>query len=112
VATVTGRDKRAERGLDFVGNSLGDGTCLGVQVKFHKATSKRSEKEWLSFLAGCFERRVDRAIFVTTGQLSREQRQQAAAAGVTSIEGRKEVDRVAKEFALELFEEWLGDDED
>ena len=45
-----GRNKRHERGVDFVGNRLGDvgnePGSIGVQVKFHKATNAPTNEEW------------------------------------------------------------------
>ncbi len=103
-----GRNKRQERGVDFVGNRLGDvGSepgSIGVQVKFHKATNAPTNEEWLKFLAGCFARRLHSAVFVTTGRLTGEQRREAQEAKVIVIEGREEVDRIAIRHGLELFD--------
>jgi Restriction endonuclease len=108
-----GRDKRRERGVDFVGNRLGDArgepASIGVQVKFHKASNAPTEREWLKFLAGCFARRLDAAVFVTTGGLTGEQRREAQEARVIVIEGRDEVSRLAAQHSVERFE--LFDDE-
>lgn len=108
-----GRDKRRERGVDFVGNRLGDArgepASIGVQVKFHKASNAPTEREWLKFLAGCFARRLDAAVFVTTGRLTGEQRREAQEARVIVIEGRDEVSRLAAQHSVERFE--LFDDE-
>lgn len=103
-----GRDKRRERGVDFVGNRLGDArgepSSIGVQVKFHKATNAPTEREWLKFLAGCFSRRLDAAVFVTSGRLTGEQRREAQEARVIVIEGRDEVSRLAAQHGIERFE--------
>jgi len=103
-----GRDKRRERGVDFVGNRLGDARgehgSIGVQVKFHKAGNAPIEREWLKFLAGCFSRRLDAAIFVTTGRLTGEQRREAQEARVVVVEGRDEVSRLAAQHGIEGFE--------
>lgn len=103
-----GRDKRRERGVDFVGNRLGDArgepSCIGVQVKFHHATHAPTEREWLKFLAGCFSRRLEAAIFVTTGRLMGEQRREAQEAGLIVIEGRDEVSRLAAQHGVGRFE--------
>lgn len=108
-----GRDKRRERGIDFVGNRLGDArgepSSIGVQVKFHKATNAPTEREWLKFLAGCFSRRLDAAVFVTSGRLTGEQRREAQEARVIVIEGREEVTRLAEQHGIGRFE--LFDDE-
>ena len=103
-----GRDKRRERGLDFVGNRLGDAhgepSSIGVQVKFHSANNAPTEREWLKFLAGCFSRRLDAAVFVTTGKLTGEQRREAQEARVIVIEGRDEVTRLAAQHGISRFE--------
>ena len=103
-----GRDKRRERGVDFVGNRLGDAhgesRSVGVQVKFHSPNNAPTEREWLKFLAGCFSRRLDAAVFVTTGKLTGEQRREAQEARVIVIEGREEVSRMAAQHGIERFE--------
>ena len=103
-----GRDKRRERGVDFVGNRLGDAhgepASVGVQVKFHSQNNAPTEREWLKFLAGCFSRRLDAAVFVTTGKLTGEQRREAQEARVIVIEGREEVDRLAAQHGIDSFE--------
>lgn len=103
-----GRDKRRERGVDFVGNRLGDArgepSSIGVQVKFHNANNAPTEREWLKFLAGCFSRRLDAAVFVTTGKLTGEQRREAQEARVIVIEGRDEVTRLASQHGIARFE--------
>jgi hypothetical protein len=108
-----GRDKRRERGVDFIGNRLGDAhgepSSIGVQVKFHKPNNAPTEREWLKFLAGCFSRRLDRAVFVTTGKLTGEQRREAQEASVIVIEGRDEVTRLASTHGIDRFD--LFDDE-
>ena len=72
----------ARRGVDFVGNRLGDArgepSSIGVQVKFHNPNNAPTEREWLKFLAGCFSRGLDAAVFVTTGKLTGEQRRECA----------------------------------
>ena len=103
-----GRDKRRERGVDFVGNRLGDAhgepSSIGVQVKFHSSNNAPTEREWLKFLAGCFSRRLDAAVFVTTGKLTGEQRREAQEARVIVIEGRDEVTRLAAQHGISRFE--------
>lgn len=102
-----GRDKRQERGIDFVGNRLGDAhgeaATIGVQVKFHQHNNAPTDREWLKFLSGCFARRLDSAMFVTTGRLTAEQRREAQEARVIVVEGREEVSRLAKVHGLEGF---------
>lgn len=103
-----GRDKRRERGVDFIGNRLGDArgepSSIGVQVKFHSLNNAPTEREWLKFLAGCFSRRLDAAVFATTGKLTGEQRREAQEARVIVIEGRDEVTRLASQHGVPRFE--------
>ena len=107
-AVLQGRDKRRERGVDFVGNRLGDArgepSSIGVQVKFHSPNNAPTEREWLKFLAGCFSRRLDAAVFTTTGRLTGEQRREAQEARVIVIEGRDEVTRLASQHGIPRFE--------
>jgi hypothetical protein len=95
-----GIHKRNERGLDFIGNRIGDAAdepkSIGVQVKFYAAKSAPTQIEWLKFLSGCFARRVESAIFITTGKLTSEQRREAQEARITIIEGREEISRLSK----------------
>ena len=79
--------------------ALGD-----VQVKFHQAKYAPTQMEWLKFLSGCFARRVDSAVFITTGQLTAEQRREAREANVIVIEGQNEVSRLAALYKIERFE--------
>ena len=94
-----GRHKSTERGLDFVGTRLGDAMdearSIGVQVKLHKENNAPTQDEWLKFLAGCFARRVDTALFVTTGRLTSAQRREAQEAKVVVLEGTAEISRLA-----------------
>ncbi len=103
-----GRHKRRERGLDFIGSRLGDPDdavgSIGVQAKFHAATNAPTEVEWLKFLAGCFARRIDRALFVTSGRLTSEQHREAGEARVIVMEGHIEITRVAGEYGIHPFE--------
>jgi hypothetical protein len=110
--THQGRDKRNERGVDFIGRRTGDARdehrSIAVQVKFHQPANAPTEREWLKFLAGCFARRVDAALFITTGRLTSEQRREAQEANVTVAEGREEITRLSSLHhmkAFELFEE-------
>jgi len=62
---------------------------------------------WLKFLAGCFARRMDAALFITTSRLTSEQRREAEA-NVTVAGGREEITRLSTLHhmkAFELFEE-------
>lgn len=103
-----GRHKRRERGLDFIGSRLGDPEdavgSIGVQTKFHAVTNAPTEVEWLKFLAGCFARRIDRALFLTSGRLTSEQHREAGEARVIVVEGRDEITRVAREYGIRPFE--------
>ena len=87
-----------ERGLDLIGSLVGNASnqpqVVGVQVKFHSQNAAPSQLEWFRFLAGCFARQVDRAIFVTSGRLTSEQRREAGEARVIVIEGRDEITRI------------------
>lgn len=103
-----GQHKSRERGLDVIGNQLGENRSevqsIGVQVKFHATNSAPTNEEWLKFLAGCFARRLDSAIFVTTGRLTSEQRREAGEARVVVIEGREEITRIAQLYGIEQFD--------
>jgi hypothetical protein len=94
-----GVHKDNERGLDLIGSLIGNATnqpqVIGVQVKFHAENAAPSQLEWFKFLAGCFARQVDQAIFVTSGRLTSEQRREAGEARVIVIEGRDEITRIA-----------------
>jgi hypothetical protein len=102
-----GTHKHHERGLDFIGDRISDNNAeprtIGVQVKFHGDKFAPTQIEWLKFLSGCFARRVDKAIFITTGQLTSEQRREAREAQVIVIEGRKEISRIAQLHKVEPF---------
>ncbi|MBE4579694.1 hypothetical protein BOO30_19230 [Vibrio navarrensis] len=103
-----GLHKLDERGLDFIGDRLGELnseiSSIGVQVKFHKENSTPTQTEWLKFLSGCFARRVSHAIFITTGRLSSAQYREAREANVLVIQGVKEIKECAKKYNLEKFE--------
>jgi hypothetical protein len=103
-----GAHKQFERGLDFIGDRIGETKnepkCIGVQVKFHRAKYAPTQMEWLKFLSGCFARRVESAIFITTGRLTSEQRREAREANVIVIEGRDEITRLAKLHSLMQFD--------
>ena len=97
--------------MDFVGTRLGDANnearSIGVQVKLHKPNNAPTQDEWLKFLAGCFARRVESAIFVTTGRLTSAQRREAQEAKVIVLEGEPEISRLAGLHHVAPFE--LGD---
>jgi restriction endonuclease Mrr len=103
-----GVHKNNERGLDFIGSQIGkvadNPQFIGVQVKFHAENTVPSQLEWLKFLAGCFARQVDHAVFITTGRLTSEQRREAGEAKVVVIEGREEISRIANLHGIEEFE--------
>ena len=103
-----GERKSAERGLDFVGDRVGERSegpsSIGVQAKFHRANAAPTTTEWLKFLAGCFARRIEHGIFITTDRLTTDQRREAGEARVVVIEGREEIARIAKTHGLEEFE--------
>lgn len=111
-----GVHKNNERGLDLIGSLIGNATSqpqvVGVQVKFHAENAALTQLEWFKFLAGCFARQIDRAIFVTSGRLTSEQRREAGEARVVVIEGRDEITRIAASHGItkfNLFDE--GDEE-
>lgn len=103
-----GLHKLDERGLDFIGDRLGEYTSeiksIGVQVKFHKENSTPTQMEWLKFLSGCFARRVSHAIFITTGRLSSSQYREAREANVLVIQGKSSISEFSKKYKLEKFE--------
>lgn len=104
-----GIQKNNERGLDLIAEKIGEikteYKSIGVQIKNHKESSSPTEKEWLKFLAGCFVRHIDKAIFITTGRLTSEQRREAGEGKIMIIEGIEELNRLAKEYKYELYEE-------
>ena len=103
-----GNHKQLERGLDFIGDRIGEtkdeAKSIGVQVKFHQVKYAPTQMEWLKFLSGCFARRVDSAVFITTGKLTAEQRREAREANVIVIEGQDEISRLAALYKIKRFE--------
>ncbi len=103
-----GNHKNLERGLDFIGDLIGphkgEPKNIGVQVKFHAPKNAPNQTEWLKFLAGCFSRRVEKALFITTGKLTGNQRREAGEANVVVIQGEDEVNRIASLYKLDKFE--------
>lgn len=103
-----GQHKGSERGLDFIGYQIGiienQPKVIGVQVKFHSPTTAPSAQEWSKFLAGCFARRVDQAVFITSGRLTSEQRREAGEARILVIEGQEEITRIASLHQIEKFD--------
>lgn len=103
-----GIQKNNERGLDLIAEKIGEVRTeyksIGVQIKNHKESSSPAEKEWLKFLAGCFVRQIDKAVFITTGRLTSEQRREAGEGKIMIIEGIDELNRLAKEYNYELYE--------
>jgi hypothetical protein len=103
-----GVHKKHERGLDLVGTRLrpepGQPRVVGVQVKLHATDNAPGDVEWLKFLAGCYARRVDLGIFVTTGRLTGQQRREAAEAQVAVIDGYDELTRLSKRAGLAAFD--------
>jgi hypothetical protein len=104
-----GMQKNHERGLDLIAEKIGEINSeyesIGVQIKNHQENSTPTEKEWLKFMAGCFVRHIDKAIFITTGRLTSEQRREAGEAKITVIEGIEELNRIAREYKYEKYEE-------
>jgi len=105
-----GVQKSNERGLDLLAERIGDvhqeHRTIGVQIKNHKENSSPTEKEWLKFMAGCFVRKIDKAIFITTGRLSSEQRREAGEAKILVLEGVEEIARIAKDNKYKEYEEF------
>jgi hypothetical protein len=103
-----GRHKRNERGLDIIGERLGETKeepkTLGIQVKLHQDNSIPTKEEWLKFLAGCFTRKIEKAIFITTGKLNGDQRREAGEGQVTVIEGKNEINRLSTLHKVTHFE--------
>ena len=103
-----GIHKSRERGLDFIGSRIGNlehcPQFIGVQVKFHAESTAPSQLEWFKFLAGCFARRINQAVFITTGRLTSEQRREAGEANVIVIEGQPEIHRIASRHNIKEFE--------
>ena len=104
-----GIQKNNERGLDLIAEKIGEVNSeyrsLGVQIKNHQENSSPTEKEWLKFMAGCFVRHIDKAVFITTGRLSSEQRREAGEAKILIIEGIDELHRIAKKYGQPNYEE-------
>lgn len=99
-----GVHKQHERGLDIIGTlvvpQIGAPETIGAQVKYHNNNIAPAEKEWLKFLSGCFARRIDKAVFITTGRLTGEQRREAGEAKIVVIEGKVEIERIAHRFGI------------
>ena len=72
-------------------------------MKLHAANNAPTEIEWLKFLAGCFARRIERALFVTSGRLTSEQHREAGEARVIVLQGRDEINRIAQEYGAHVF---------
>jgi hypothetical protein len=106
-----GAQKNNERGLDIIANRIGElhseYKTIGVQIKNHKEIYAPTKDEWLKFLAGCFIRHIDEAIFITTGKLNSEQRREAGEAKITVIEGIEELNRIAKLYNFKSYEEYI-----
>jgi len=109
-----GLQKNNERGLDLIANRIGEGhskhETIGVQIKNHKETSAPTKEEWLKFLAGCFVRHIEEAMFITTGRLTSEQRREAGEAKITVIEGIEELNRIAKLYKYKTYDEYNNED--
>jgi len=109
-----GKQKNNERGLDLIANRIGEEhskhKTIGVQIKNHKETSAPQNIEWLKFLAGCFARHIEEAIFITTGKLTPDQRREAGEAKVVVIEGIDELNRIAELYKYKTYEEYLNEE--
>jgi hypothetical protein len=109
-----GIQKNNERGLDLIANKIGERNSehktIGVQIKNHKETSAPTKEEWLKFLAGCFVRHIEEAIFITTGKLSSEQRREAGEAKITVIEGFEELNRIARLYKYKTYDDYIKEE--
>jgi hypothetical protein len=110
-----GVQKNNERGLDLIANKIGEShseyKTIGVQIKNHKETSAPTNDEWLKFLAGCFVRHIDEVIFITTGKLNSGQRREAGEAKITVIEGKEELNRIARLYSYKTYDEYIKETE-
>jgi hypothetical protein len=105
----TGGDKQTEAGFDFIGINPSSFPLsrIVVQAKCHDSGRSPTKEEWLQFGSALLFRQFSAGFFITTGRLTREQRQQAETSGVIRvIEGIKAVDSLAKSYAYPTFHEW------
>ncbi len=102
-----GAHRAHERGIDLLGNRLGQGADgpkrVGVQVKCHAANNAPTQTEWLKFLSGCYARGIDEAVFVTTGRLTGEQHREASECHVVVLQGESEIYRFAERHGMGSF---------
>jgi len=98
-----GKNKMDERGLDLIGNQIDGESKIGVQVKMYNSYSCPTNRDWDKFLAGCFLRNVDKSIFITTGMIQSNQSREAQEAGVTTIVGLNEINRLANQYSIPNF---------
>ena len=99
--------KHNERGLDFVGRPFGissDRSVIGVQAKSHAEHHTPTELEWLKFLAGCFTRRVTKALFITTGRLTSEQYREAGESELVTVIAGEELSHLVAKHGLNEFD--------
>ena len=89
-----------------MGEAKNEYKTIGVQIKNHKYNNSPTDIEWLKFMAGCYVRKIDKAIFITTGRLTSNQRREAGEAKVNIIAGIEEINRIAGEFKYDVFEEF------
>lgn len=104
-----GARTRHEQGLDLIGTRFPDPAPrapeqIGVQVRLHDPLHAPYDEEWDRFFAGCFTRKIDLAIFVTTGCLTGAQRREASEAGVVVIAGHAEIAHLADKYSYARFE--------
>jgi len=107
-----GRLTQHERGLDLIAKPIGESTSqyksIGIQVKHHINEKDTIPTDyWNKFLQGCFVRRIDEAIIVTTGKLTGEQYRDAGEANIKVIEGIGEIHRLSKMYDYKTFDEFL-----
>jgi hypothetical protein len=99
-----GNLKTTERGLDFIGrNMFNHNEIYGVQCKCHASNACPSDEEWSKFLAGCFTRRVTKAIFITTGRLNANQHREASESGIITLISGQNILIYLKKFSIPNF---------
>ena len=99
-----GNLKSIERGLDFIGrNMFNHNEIFGVQCKCHQLNACPSDEEWTQFLAGCFTRRVTKAIFITTGRLNANQHREASESGIITLISGQNILNYLEKFSIPNF---------
>ena len=100
----TGNLKQMERGLDYIGVNMNNHNDIyGVQCKNHDFNNCPSDEEWVKFLAGCFTRRVTRAIFITTGRLNSNQLREVNESGIITVISGQNISSYFEKFGIPDF---------